>query len=66
MGFRIKEVRQQKGMTQEELSKKSGVSRFVISTLESGARKNTTTETLVAIASAMEVTVSDIFFADTV
>ena len=63
MAFRIKEVRTQKGISQEELSAKSGVSRMVISGLETGERKNTTVKTLSDIAAALGVRVSDIFSA---
>lgn len=66
MGYRIKEVRILRRMTQEELSKKSGVSRAIISGLESGSRKETTTKTLLAIAIALGTTVDDLFFNDAV
>ncbi len=62
MGFRIKEVREEIGMTQMELSEKSGVSRSIINGLESGRTKVTTTETLLKIARAMNKKVSEIFF----
>lgn len=66
MGFRIKEVRKSLKMSQEELAQKSGVSRGTIAALESGTERVTTTKTLAAIAKAMNVTVDQIFFADTV
>ncbi|CDA90549.1 prophage LambdaSa1 transcriptional regulator Cro/CI family [Firmicutes bacterium CAG:238] len=59
--FNIKEIREKKGMTQEKLSQISGVSRAIIAGLESGARANTQTDTLLKIAKALEVEVSDIF-----
>lgn len=62
MGFRIKEVREEIGMTQMELSERSGVSRSIINGLESGRTKVTTTETLLKIARAMNKKVSEIFF----
>ena len=62
MGYRIKEVREAKKMTQEELAEKSGVSRGTISALENGAVRTTTTKTLVNIARALEVSVDQIFF----
>lgn len=61
MEFRIKECRENAGMSQEELSKKSGVSRTIISGLESGTITTTTTKTLVKIAEALGIKVSDIF-----
>lgn len=62
MEFRIKEIREKAGVSQEELSKKSGVSRTIISGLESGAITTTTTKTLSKIAEALDVRVSEIFF----
>ena len=62
MGFRIREVRLSLNMSQEQLSAKSGVSRVIISALESGARDVTTTKTLMKIATALGVTVEDLFF----
>lgn len=60
--FRIKEQREKARMTQEELARKSNVSRTIISGLESGAITVTTTETLSKIANALGKSVSDIFF----
>lgn len=59
--YRIKEFREQKKMSQEELSKKSGVSRSIISELETGKRIITTTDTLIKISEALEKSVKDIF-----
>lgn len=61
MGFRIRECRNEINMSQEELSKKSGVSRTIISGLENGTITVTTTETLLRIARAMNKKVVDIF-----
>ena len=59
--FRVKEEREKKGMTQEELAKKADVSRTIISGLESGTINVTTTKTLKKIAEALGKNVSDIF-----
>lgn len=64
MGYKIKEVRESKKMTQEELAEKSGVSRGTISALEDGTERTTTTKTLLALARAMTTTVDKIFFDD--
>ena len=61
MGYRIKEVREEKRMTQEELSAKSGISRTTISGLENGTVRSTSTKTLLKIATALETTVDNIF-----
>lgn len=61
MQYKIKEFREEKKMTQVELSEKAKVSRAIISGLESGAITVTTTDTLSKIASALDKRVSDIF-----
>ncbi len=66
MGYRIKEVREEKRMTQEELAAKSGISRTAISGLENGTAHSASTKTLLKIAAALETTVDCIFFADSV
>lgn len=64
MGYKIKEMREARKMTQEELAEKSGVSRGTISALENGTVRTTMTKTLVSLARALETTVDQIFFAD--
>ena len=61
MLYRIKQIRNEKGMSQEELSVKSGISRTIISGLESGTRTNTSADTLLKIADALGVGVEEIF-----
>ena len=62
MGYKIKEIRETQNMTQEELAKKSKVSRTIISGLETGKIQVTTTGTLNKIANALGKKVSEIFF----
>lgn len=64
MGYRIKELREIKNMTQEELAEKSGISRATISMLENNATKEVLISTLKALASALDTTVNDLFFAE--
>lgn len=59
---KIREVRISKGMSQVELAKKSGVSRFTIIALENGSLTNTHFTTLHKISKALEVTIDDLFF----
>lgn len=66
MGYRVKEVREEKGITQEELAARSGISRQTISAIENDARYSTGVGTLAAIARALETTVDDLFLADSV
>ena len=63
MKYRIREIREQIGITQEELSAKSGVSRAPIWALECGDNKVTTTTTLLNIATALGVQMDDLFLA---
>lgn len=62
MGYKIRECREDMGLSQEELAKKAKISRTTLSGLESGAIKTTTTNTLLKIAEALNKTVADIFF----
>lgn len=66
MGYKIKEVREVRKMTQEELAEKSGVSRGTISALENGSVRTTTTKTLFKLAKALGTSVDQIFFAESV
>ena len=62
MVFKVRELREKAGLSQEELSEKSGVSRTIISGLESGKIKNSTAITLKKIADALGVQIADLFF----
>lgn len=66
MGYKIKEMREKKNMTQEELSDRSGVSRATISSLENGSSRSTTTKTLMRIARALGIPVEELFFTESV
>ena len=61
MRYKIREAREERNLTQEKLSEKSGVSRSIISGLENGTVKTTTTKTLIRIADALGKSVSEIF-----
>ena len=63
MGNRLKEIREEKHMTQEELSSKSGVSRQTIISLETNQNYNVTIGTLTKLADALEITVDQFFSA---
>ena len=66
MGYKIKEKRVEKKMTQEELAAKSGVSRATISGLENGTMRATSSKTLLKLAKALDTTVDQIFFQEDV
>ncbi len=59
--YMVKEIREELGVSQEVLAKKAGVSRTIISGLESGKIKETSTVTLSKIANALGKKVGDIF-----
>lgn len=60
----LKEIREEQGLSQEELSRKSNVSRTIISELENGKTDVITNVTLEKIAKALNKKVVDIFFID--
>ena len=66
MEFRIKEIRESKGMTQTALSEKAGITRATIWKLETGEEEVTTSRTLTKIAEALEVPVTDLFLSNKV
>ena len=68
MGFKVKEIREERNMTQEELERKSGISRQTISAIENGKVKpgDVKVGTLMALASALETTIDCLFFENAV
>lgn len=60
--YKIKKYRESLNLTQEELAKKSGVSRALIAGLEGGSIIETSTATLKKLAKALNVDVKDLFF----
>jgi putative transcriptional regulator len=53
-------------ITQEELAKRSGVSRQTISSIENNEEKPVTSRTLAKLAAALGTTIGNLFFADAV
>lgn len=58
---KLKDFREVAGISQEELARKSGVSRVTISMLETGAQKNITASTLSKLAEALGKKIADFF-----
>ena len=58
--MKLREVRLDAGLSQEELHQMTGVSRDTISKMETGDRPNPHPRTLRRLASALGVTVADI------
>ena len=56
----LKTLREQKGMTQEQVAKKAGVTRFYVSQLETGLRKNPSVPVLRRLAAALGVPVAEL------
>lgn len=61
MEYRIRELREKKGLTQEDLARKSGVNRTTIVYLETGREVNVTAGTLKKIAKCLDVGIKEIF-----
>ena len=61
---KLKKIREEKGFSQEELSKRANVSRTTISALENKRKLVVNNITLEKIANALNLRVSDIFFID--
>ena len=59
-GERVRELRQQKGLSQNSLAARAGLDRTYLSEIERG-RKNLSLVKIVKIATALEVEVTDLF-----
>lgn len=64
--YRIQEIRESKGMSKTELSKRSGVTRATIWNLETHEDAVTTSTTLEAIANALGVKPGELIFSEKV
>ena len=64
MKNKLKEIREEQGLSQEKLAEKSTVSRTIISELETGKTDVITNVTLEKLASALGKKVTYIFFQD--
>lgn len=61
MVLNIKRVREEKGMTQEQLAEKANVNRSLLNQLETGKLKNTSINTLQKIADTLNCKITDFF-----
>lgn len=61
MTIKLKELRIEKRLTQEELAARSGVSRQTIISIENDPAYNVTYKTLTALADALGATVDQLF-----
>lgn len=60
VGIRIKELRKSKGMSQEELAEKMGISPKYLSSIERG-KENPTLDTFIKFAMTLNVDISELF-----
>jgi transcriptional regulator with XRE-family HTH domain len=61
MVLNIKRVREEKGMTQEQLAEKANVNRSLLNQLETGKLKNTSINTLQKIADTLNCKIIELF-----
>jgi DNA-binding XRE family transcriptional regulator len=66
MNNKLKELRLKQGLSQEELSIKSGVSRPTISMIETNSLDNIESKTMLKLATALNCDIGDIFFKENV
>lgn len=66
MGCRLKQVREERDMTQDELAQASGVNRVTIALIETGATKNASSKTMLRLAKALGTTIDALFFDESV
>lgn len=58
----LKRIREERGISQERLAERCGISKAQISKMETGVQKNPHIETIVAIAAALGVSVEELIF----
>ncbi len=64
MRYRIRELRKEKGLSQQELANKAGCTRQFINMLENSDEINISTKMLISIATALEVSVDTLLFSN--
>ena len=60
--FKLKRIREQKGLTIEKLAELSNISAGYLCHLENGSRKNPSIKVMKNIARALNVDIAEIFF----
>lgn len=61
---RIREIREEQGITQVELAHKAGLSMGYLSHLENGSRNNPSYQTMTRIAKALNKEIGEVFKLD--
>ena len=59
-GLRLKTIRKEKGLSQEELAERSGLNRPYISGIEQGKR-NVSLEVIAKLSASLEIKISELF-----
>jgi XRE family transcriptional regulator of biofilm formation len=62
LGGELKRVRTQKGVKQNELSKKVGITAQYLCAIENGRAKNPSVQIMKNLAAALDTTVQELFF----
>lgn len=60
MGYKIRELRLQKRLTQEELAERAGITRTTICNIENGVQDDIKVKNLKRIADALEVSLAEL------
>lgn len=64
LGANLKSIRESRGYTLREFSRRSGVDISALSRLETGKTQSAHTKTLLGIAAGLDVSVGDLFTAE--
>jgi len=64
LAFNLKRLRQFKGLTQEELAKKVGLTKDTISKIELGKQENVGFKYLIAICRQLDIAIEELFIRD--
>jgi len=59
-GDKIRQAREAKGLTQQQLAEAAGIVQSLISALENGTRKSARLSTLQVLAAALDLSISDL------
>ncbi|MDN9859803.1 helix-turn-helix domain-containing protein [Clostridioides difficile] len=62
MGINLKIFRIKKGLKQQELADRVGISRYYLSKLETGKANNPSNDLMIKLSRALDTTVEELFF----
>ena len=62
MGINLKIFRIKKGLKQQELADRVGISRYYLSNLETGKANNPNNDLMIKLSRALDTTVEELFF----